>query len=118
MDIVHRRDPRSGKQRPQEKAFQPRRAVRVLPRDENIRKYIKHGVTRVGWQAEGSAEWPFDAFTRNRLRDGDVTIEVAEERALPKPENENNGKSDKADKSEKSERSEKPEKAEKAESKT
>jgi hypothetical protein len=107
MEIVHRRDPRSGKQRPQERAFNPRRAVRVLPRDENIRKYIKHGVTKVGWQAEGSCEWPFDAFTRNRLRDGDVTIEVAEDRALPKPENEKHEKSEKSDK----EKSEKPEKA-------
>jgi hypothetical protein len=97
MEIVHRKDSR-GRMRAQEAGFNPRRAVRVVPRDENIRKYIKHGVTKVGFQKEGSAEWPLDAFTRNRLRDGDVTIEVAEERALPKPETE---KSEKPDKSEK-----------------
>jgi hypothetical protein len=84
MELVMKRDSR-GRSRPQEKDFRERRVVRVVPRDENIRKYIKHGVTRVGFQTEGSAEWPMDAFTRNRLRDGDVSIEVPPPPPEPPP---------------------------------
>jgi hypothetical protein len=54
------------------------KVLRVTPTSELIRKYIKHPITRVGFPAEGgSCEWPNDRFTRNRIRDGDVTIEKA-----------------------------------------
>lgn len=75
MDIVMKRN-KSGKDRPQEKGFVERRVVRVLPKNDLIRKYIKHQPSKIGWLSEGSVEWPLDSFTRNRLRDGDITIEA------------------------------------------
>ena len=52
--------------------------VRVLPRDETVRKHIVHWPTGIAFPAEGSVEWPNDRFTQRRIRDGDVTIEGAE----------------------------------------
>lgn len=51
--------------------------VRVLPRDDAMRKLLKHPASG-GFRPEGSIEWPLDQFTKRRLRDGDVTIEQAE----------------------------------------
>jgi hypothetical protein len=77
MDIVMKTNPLTGRQRMQDASFdEGRRVVRVLPRNDQIRKYIKHPRTRVGFPAEGSAEWPNDAFTKRRIIDGDVTIEA------------------------------------------
>jgi len=68
----------AGRERPQEADFnEARRVVRVLPRNDDIRKYIKHPTTRVGFLAEGSSEWPNDVFTKRRIADGDVTVEAA-----------------------------------------
>jgi hypothetical protein len=53
--------------------------VRVLPRDETIRKYIVHQPSGIAFPATGSVEWPNDRFTQRRIRDGDVTIEGAQE---------------------------------------
>ena len=79
VDVVMKRNALTGTERPQEKDFNERKkVVRVLPRNDLIRRYLKHGVTKVGFLASGSAEWPMDQFTRNRIRDGDVTIERAE----------------------------------------
>lgn len=78
MDIVIKRDSR-GRERPQEKEFVEKRVVRVLPTSDLIRKYLKHQPSRIGWLKEGSVEWPLDTFTRNRLRDGDITIEAPQE---------------------------------------
>lgn len=76
MEITYRRDERTGQERPQEKDFnRDRRVVRVVPKNADMRKYLKHGLTRVGFLAEGSSEWPNDQFTRRRIRDGDVTVE-------------------------------------------
>jgi hypothetical protein len=50
--------------------------VRVLPRDPDIRKYLKHEPTKIAFRAEGSIEWPLDKFTLRRIRDGDVTVET------------------------------------------
>jgi hypothetical protein len=78
MDVVMKKLP-SGRERPQEKDFDDkRRVVRVVPKNDQIRKYLKHGITKVGFLAEGSAEWPNDAFTKRRIRDGDVTVEQRE----------------------------------------
>jgi hypothetical protein len=49
--------------------------VRVLPRDDEVRKHIKHYPSQVGFPAEGSVEWPYDSFTKKRIRDGAVTID-------------------------------------------
>ena len=47
--------------------------MKVWPRNEEIRKVLKHGV--IGFPAEGPAEWPDDTFTHRRIMDGDVTVE-------------------------------------------
>jgi hypothetical protein len=74
MDIVMKRDAH-GRERPQERDFdEAKRVVRVVPTNENLRKYLKHP-TRGGFLAEGSAEWPNDQFTRRRIKEGDITIE-------------------------------------------
>jgi hypothetical protein len=83
MDIVIKRGP-SGRERPQEKGFVERRVVRVLPTSDLIRKYLKHQPSKIAWLKEGSVEWPWDSFTRNRLRDGDITIEPPKSKAEPK----------------------------------
>jgi len=48
--------------------------VRVLPRDDTIRKGIKHP-SGAKFPASGSVEWPLDSFTRRRLADGTVKRE-------------------------------------------
>jgi hypothetical protein len=48
--------------------------VRVVPKDEDIRMFIKHP-SGGGFPESGSAEWPLDRFTRRRLMDGSVTLE-------------------------------------------
>jgi len=50
-------------------------AVRVLPRDDEVRRVLKHPIRRIGFPKTGSVEWPNDRFTRRRLRDGSVTLE-------------------------------------------
>lgn len=79
MDFVVRQQKQlSGRSIVREKDFDAeRRVVRVVPKNDLIRKYLKHGVTKVGFLAEGSAEWPNDSFTKRRVKDGDVTIEEA-----------------------------------------
>jgi hypothetical protein len=53
----------------------PRR-VRVVPRDDVIRRDIVHPVNNISFPPQGgSVEWPLDAFTQRRIRDGDVTVE-------------------------------------------
>jgi hypothetical protein len=59
-----------------------RRVVRVLPTSDAIRKHIKHPISKVGFLAEGSVEWPLDQFTRRRIADGDVTVEQREQQQL------------------------------------
>jgi hypothetical protein len=48
--------------------------VRVDPRDDDVRKYIKHLPSKRGFPASGPALWPNDLFTHRRLRDGSVTL--------------------------------------------
>ena len=82
IDVVNKRHPISGRDRPQERDFSERpRAVRVVPVNDTLRKYLKHGITKVGFLAEGSSEWPNDQFTRNRIREGVITIEEAAPKA-------------------------------------
>jgi hypothetical protein len=42
-----------------------------------IGKFIYHPSGHRTFNKDGIAEWPMDSFTRNRVRDGDVTIEAA-----------------------------------------
>jgi hypothetical protein len=55
-----------------------RQRVRVLPRDEIIRKTIAHPSGNLKFPKSGSVEWPNDSFTKKRIREGDVTIEHLE----------------------------------------
>jgi hypothetical protein len=87
IDIVTKVDA-YGREHVQEKDFNDsRRVVRVVPKNADIRKYIKHPRTKVGFMAEGSAEWPNDTFTKRRIADGDVTIEqpAAVQASEPRP---------------------------------
>ena len=55
------------------RSMQQRKGVRVEPRDEDIRRVLKHP-SGVRFRSEGSVEWPDDKFTWRRLRDGDVKL--------------------------------------------
>ena len=59
--------------------------VRVVPRDGEIRRDIKHPVSRLAFPAEGSVEWPLDAFTKRRIIDG--TVSLAEDQQRDRQEN-------------------------------
>lgn len=61
--------------------------VKVLPKNDVMRRLLKHPSNNVAFQAEGSADWPDDSFTHRRIADGDVTIveEKAEEKSAPAP---------------------------------
>ena len=81
MEVVVKRDAQ-GRERVQEKDFdEAKRVVRVVPKNDTLRKYLKHPV-RGKMNAEGSTEWPNDQFTRRRIKEGDVTVEEAQ----PAPE--------------------------------
>lgn len=56
--------------------------VRVMPANDDIRKYIRHP-SGIAFPAQGSVEWPNDGFTKRRLREGSVTRE--EKREEPQP---------------------------------
>jgi hypothetical protein len=51
--------------------------ARVVPKNDDIRRVLKHPTGWIGFRATGSVEWPLDNFTARRLRDGDVTLEDA-----------------------------------------
>ena len=46
--------------------------MKVLPKNDEMRKVLKHGVIR--FPEEGPADWPDDSFTHRRIMDGDVTV--------------------------------------------
>jgi len=48
--------------------------IKVVPKNDTIRKQIKHPVAGK-FRAQGSMDWPDDSFTARRIRDGDVTVE-------------------------------------------
>ena len=47
--------------------------MQVWPKNEEIRKYLKHP-TKVGFRETGSSDWPDDSFTYRRVQDGDVLL--------------------------------------------
>jgi hypothetical protein len=54
--------------------------VKVWPKNEDIRKFIKHP-TGIAFSPDGStdpAEWPDDQFTTRRIMDGDVLTSAPE----------------------------------------
>jgi hypothetical protein len=54
--------------------------VRVVPKNDELRKVLKHPTAGMAFRESGSVEWPLDNFTKRRIRDGDVTIEEREPR--------------------------------------
>lgn len=61
--------------------------VRVLPRDEDMRRVLKHP-NGMAFRSEGSIEWPLDQFTKRRLKDGSVKLDEArsEQRPATRPQ--------------------------------
>lgn len=51
--------------------------VRVLPKDDEMRKVLVHPGNNAAFPEHGSVEWPLDQFTLRRLRDGDVTLDAS-----------------------------------------
>lgn len=60
-------------------ATRPPQVVRVVPKNDLMRRTLKHMPSRTAFPENGAAIWPYDQFTKRRLRDGDVTIEQKEE---------------------------------------
>ena len=58
--------------------------VKVLPKNEEMRKLLKHPQGQIAFKDTGSIEWPDDSFTARRVADGDVTIEE-EKKSEDKP---------------------------------
>jgi hypothetical protein len=56
------------------------RDIGVLPRDDNMRKHLKHPIGRRFENYPDPTPWPFDQFTMRRLEEGAI-IE-----APPKPQ--------------------------------
>jgi hypothetical protein len=49
--------------------------AKVWLQNQDVLKYLKHPVSKVGFRdANSPAIWPDDSFTARRIRDGDVTI--------------------------------------------
>ncbi len=60
--------------------------VKVVPKNDELRKVLKHPSNNVPFPAEGSQDWPDDSFTHRRITDGDVTVvEEKTEAAKPAP---------------------------------
>jgi hypothetical protein len=62
--------------------------IRVVPKDDVLRKLLKHPANGVGFRPEGGIEWPNDRFTQRRLRDGDVMLEPEGAQEEPAPQEE------------------------------
>lgn len=60
-----------------ERSDKPAR-IRVWPAREDVRMYIKHPAGRIAFRATlaESVEWPVDAFTLRRIKDGDVLLDA------------------------------------------
>jgi hypothetical protein len=55
--------------------------IRVWPRTEEIRKYIRHPLGNIKFRATiyDSVEWPFEQFTKRRIKDKTVLTEPPEQ---------------------------------------
>jgi len=61
--------------------------MKVYALSENLKKFPRFRWHPMGtaFSSEGMADWPDDAFTRRRLRDGDISLEPADEKKLAAP---------------------------------
>lgn len=48
--------------------------MKVWPKNDQMRKALRHPINNVPFNAEGPMEWPDDSFTHRRLQDGDVLL--------------------------------------------
>jgi hypothetical protein len=48
--------------------------MKVWPKNDAMRKILKHPSNRMSFPNEGPLDWPDDTFTARRIADGDVTI--------------------------------------------
>lgn len=55
-------------------AARPPATVRVVPRDDDVRRLVAHPHAGA-FRAEGGATWPNDRFTTRRLAEGSITLE-------------------------------------------
>jgi hypothetical protein len=51
-----------------------RPGIRVEPRDEDMRRLLRHEPSGIRFRSEGSVEWPDDIFTHRRIKDGSVRV--------------------------------------------
>lgn len=59
--------------------------MKVWPKNDEMRKILKHPAVNVAFPEEGPVEWPDDTFTHRRIMDGDVTVEEHKKTDKPKP---------------------------------
>lgn len=59
--------------------------VKVVPKNDSIRKLLKHP-TAGPFRTEGSSDWPDDSFTARRMADGDVILEQHAEKKVEQHE--------------------------------
>jgi hypothetical protein len=52
--------------------------AKVYALRETVRRHIFHPLTKGRFDGAGVATWPLDRFTRNRLRDGDISLSPPE----------------------------------------
>jgi hypothetical protein len=48
--------------------------ARVKALKDHVKKSVKHPIGKRGFDENGEANWPDDAFTARRVRDGDIEI--------------------------------------------
>lgn len=61
--------------------------VKVLPANEDMLRLLRHPVKKVGFTNMTSpVTWPDDAFTKRRIRDGDVTVVDTTKKEEPPPQ--------------------------------
>jgi hypothetical protein len=54
--------------------------VRVTPKNDDLRKILKHPTAGMAFRETGSVEWPYDTFTKKRELEGVITVEKREPR--------------------------------------
>jgi hypothetical protein len=61
--------------------------MRVRPLKEHVRKFVRHPTAGRFRPSQDTADWPNDAFTQRRIRDGDIEV-------VDQPEQEQPGRSE------------------------
>lgn len=48
--------------------------VKVWPKNDHMRKLLKHPSNNIPFRESGPLDWPDDSFTHRRVKDGDVLL--------------------------------------------